>query len=236
MTRQLQYFGRLIRSVFFGAAVGRRRVRAVVPAVLLILVVAGAAVRAPAWAVGALKADKTAVDVLLVRAAEVDRAFEQVDQVYEAEIAPIERVLLHYRDDRTLARRIATSLVREGRRTGLDPELLLAVLLVENPMLEPSARSSAGATGLMQVMPLHAGNWKKCSGDLQQIETNICYGAQIFKSNLNAVKGDIERALLRYNGCVRGTNTPNCGMYPMHVYARAGRASILAKVGPRSAP
>lgn len=153
--------------------------------------------------------------------------------MYEDEIAPIERVLLHYRDDTTLARRIATSLVREGRRTGLSPDLLLAVLLVENPMLDPTARSSVGAVGLMQVMPFHAGNWKACSGELQQIETNICYGAEIFKANLQATGGDVERALLRYNGCVRGTNTPNCGLYPMHVYARAGRASILAKTAAR---
>ena len=30
-------------------------------------------------------------------------------------------------------------------------------------------------------------------------------------------------ALLRYNGCVRGTNTPDCRLYPSKVLARASR-------------
>ena len=236
MTRQLQYIGKLIRSVLFGAPAGDRRLRRLVPAALLLVAGGFAAVRAPAVALGNGGNTKTALDVLIARAAEVGRAFENVDRVYEEEIAPIERVLLHYRDDTQLARRIATALVKEGRRTGMSADLLLAVLLVENPMLDPQARSFVGAVGLMQVMPFHAGNWKPCSGDLHQIETNICYGAEIFKANLEASKGDVERALLRYNGCVRGTNTPNCGLYPMHVYARAGRASILAKLATRSEP
>lgn len=235
MTGQLRYFGLLIRSVLFSASPARRWARVLVPGSLLLLVGAGAAIRAPLVALGT-PAQRTAVDVLLERAAAVDHSLEQVEQVYKAEIEPIERVLVHYRGDTTLARRIATALVREGRRAGLEPELLLAVLLVENPMLDPRARSSAGAVGLMQVMPLHAGQWKKCAGDLQAIETNICYGAQIFRSNLQSTNGDVERALLRYNGCVRGTNTPTCGQYPMHVYARAGRASILAKAATRSEP
>ena len=37
-------------------------------------------------------------------------------------------------------------------------------------------------------------------------------------------------ALLRYNGCVRGTNTPDCHRYPSRVLARAGivRRELLA--------
>lgn len=235
MTGQLRYFGLLIRSVLFGASGAPRWVRTIVPAGLLLLAGAGAAIKAPVVALGA-SAEKTAVDVLLERAAEVDRSFERVEVTYAAEIEPIERVLLHYKNDTVLARRIATSLVKEGRRAELAPDLLLAVLLVENPMLDPGARSSAGALGLMQVMPLHKDNWKKCAGEMRIIETNICYGAQIFRANLKSANGDVERALLRYNGCVRGTNTPNCGQYPLHVYARAGRATILARTATRSEP
>ena len=168
-----------------------------------------------------------AVDVLEARADSLSDAFLNVEKVYEREVAPLERVLLQYRDDEALARRIAVSLVREGRENGLEPRLLLAVLLVENPWLNPAARSFAGATGLMQVMPLHRGKWG-CGDSLQDIESNICYGAKIFASYLKSTNGNVERALLRYNGCVNGTNTPNCQMYPYHVFARAGRASILA--------
>jgi hypothetical protein len=41
-------------------------------------------------------------------------------------------------------------------------------------------------------------------------------------------------ALLRYNGCVKGTNTPDCGQYPGRVLARASRVrqEILAAYPP----
>jgi hypothetical protein len=80
----------------------------------------------------------------------------------------------------------------------------------------------------MQVMPLHRGQWRACAPRLEEIESNICHGARIFAHYLKTERGNIDRALLRYNGCVKGTNTPNCHFYPQHVYARAGRASLLA--------
>jgi soluble lytic murein transglycosylase-like protein len=163
------------------------------------------------------------------RAQHVKTFFTAIERDYDRDIAPIEKVLRTYRNDTPLVRRIAVSLVREGRRTGIEPRLLLAVLLVENPWLNPAARNeTSGAQGLMQVMPFHTGKWRPCNGPLDQIEANICYGARIFAHYLGATNGDVDRALLRYNGCVSGTNTPNCQMYPYHVYARAGRASVLA--------
>ena len=36
---------------------------------------------------------------------------------------------------------------------------------------------------------------------------------------------DLHRALLRYNGCVTGSNTPNCHTYPSRVLAYARHAS-----------
>ena len=85
-------------------------------------------------------------------------------------------------------------------------------------------------------MPLHRGNWRQCERNMDTIEGNICYGAQIFRSNLQATNGNIEKALLRYNGCVRGTNTPDCGQYPYHVFARAGKAAFITKQAGRSGP
>jgi soluble lytic murein transglycosylase-like protein len=81
----------------------------------------------------------------------------------------------------------------------------------------------------MQVMPGHRGQWKKCPNSLDDIESNICYGAQIFRSYLRQENGHVEAALLRYNGCVKGTNTPNCHEYPKAVFARVGRATMSAK-------
>jgi hypothetical protein len=172
---------------------------------------------------------RAGVDMLSDRATRLVTLLEQVEGVYVEDIAPIERVLLGYRsDDSQLARRIAVSLLRESRRTQLEPRLLLAVLLVENPWLDPAARSPVGAQGLMQVMPLHVGKWPPCEPRLEEVEANICHGASIFAAYLRQERGNVDRALLRYNGCVRGTNTPNCHQYANHVYARAGRASVAA--------
>lgn len=172
------------------------------------------------------------IDGLLRRAERAERLWQGVESFYEEEIAPIERVLLSYRYDPPLVRRIARALVAEARKVAVEPRLLLAVLLVENPWLDPDIRSSVGAVGLMQVMPWHSGNWGPCRPDLEDVEANICHGARIFVHYFRLEDGDIERALLRYNGCVRGTNTPDCHRYPYHVYARAGRASILAWLRP----
>lgn len=176
----------------------------------------------------AAEASRDEVARLLERARSADEALRRVEGMYDREIAPIEAVLRSYRDDPELTRRIAVALVREARRANLEPRVLLAVLLVENPMLEPTARSFVGAVGLMQVMPLHRGNWSACRPDLESVESNICHGAQIFASYLRRAGGDVDRALLRYNGCVRGTNTPDCHGYPSWVYARAGRVSMMA--------
>jgi hypothetical protein len=80
----------------------------------------------------------------------------------------------------------------------------------------------------MQVMPLHRGKWRPCPPRLDDIDANICHGARIFANYVKEQGGNVEQALLRYNGCVNGTNTPNCGQYANYVFARFGRASALA--------
>lgn len=149
----------------------------------------------------------------------------RVDRYYRDEVEPVERMLEPYHRDGDWVRRIALALVREAHHTGLDSRALASVLLVENPWLDPDAVSPVGAVGLMQVMPMHAGGWGCVSTDLEAVEVNICHGARIFAAYL-ARHGDLDRALLAYNGCVKGTNTPDCHMYPNHVYSRAGRAAM----------
>lgn len=178
----------------------------------------------------------TELGELSSRAARMAQLWGDVEQRYRADVAPIERVLLQYRAEPELAREIALALVREARAVGLEPQLLLAVLLVENPWLDPTRRSDAGAVGLMQVMPLHLGEWPSCPRQLDDVQANICHGARIFAHYLRDEGGHVERALLRYNGCVDGSNTPDCHRYPERVYARAGRAIILAWFSTPPAP
>ena len=226
---EFRYYSRLLRSVLNIRPVREWPVRIAyaLPGGILGLVLFVAAFRAPG--VLAELHRRTAADDLINRAQVVSSALSNVDRVYESEIEPLARVITSYRNDQRLARRVATALVREGRRANVQPDILLAVMLVENPWINPAARSSVGARGLMQVMPGHRGQWRACPNSLEDIESNICYGAQIFRSYVREEHGRVEAALLRYNGCVHGTNTPNCREYPSAVFARAGRATLLAR-------
>ena len=135
------------------------------------------------------------------------------DSAALAEIRKVAFSLRKYTNDTLLAQRIAGAIVVEGGKKNLNPALLVGVLLTEDAKLDPRAKSSVGARGLMQVMPFHAGKWKGCSSaDLFSIDSNICHGTSIL-ADLIKRSPNVERALQRYNGCVKGTNTPNCHTY-----------------------
>lgn len=229
---EFRYYFKLLRSVLSWKPMREWRLRAAFafPGTILAIALLFGAFRAPG-ALGSITfRNHAGADQLMARATEVKEALEEVDNVYEDEVAPLARVLMTYRKDEVLANRVATSLVREARRASLSPDILLAVLLVENPWINPSARSPVGARGLMQVMPLHEGKWRKCRGSLDEIESNICYGAQIYRQYLREEGGNVEQALLRYNGCRTGSNTPGCHeSYPRAVFARVSRAKAIAK-------
>ena len=156
----------------------------------------------------------------------LDVGLDRMKDAYEREVRPIEDLLRYYSSNDTLVRRVAVALVRESEAVAVDARLLTSVLLVENPWLDPSAKSSVGAVGLMQVMPFHAGGWGCAGADLTDLDVNICHGAKVFENALRLADGNLDRALLRYNGCVRGTNTPDCHLYPSKVYAAAGKAIV----------
>ncbi len=134
--------------------------------------------------------------------------------------AHVAAVLGKYTSDPQRADRIAAAIVKEGRRRRVGSTLLVGVLLTENPWLDPRATSFVGARGLMQVMPFHAGKWGCGSNDLFDIESNICHGVAVLAENLGRSK-TLPQALLGYNGCVRGTNTPDCWRYPTKVFNHA---------------
>lgn len=137
----------------------------------------------------------------------------------------VSSVLRRYTKDTTRANKIATALVAEGRKKNLSPSLLIGLLIAENAKLDPVARSNVSARGLMQVMPFHAGKWKGCpSRDLADIASNICYGTAILADYIRRAP-TLEKALLNYNGCVRGTNTPNCHTYSGKVLRYADKAA-----------
>lgn len=147
----------------------------------------------------------------------------------------VSHVLRRYTKDTLRANRIAGALVREGERKNLDPALLIGLLIAENAKLDPYARSNVSARGIMQVMPFHAGKWKGCeSRDLADIDSNICYGTAILADFIKR-SPNLQKALLRYNGCVRGTNTPRCHTYSGKVLRYADKAASQMLLAPFSA-
>jgi len=87
----------------------------------------------------------------------------------------------------------------EASRAGLDPQLVLGLIQVESGF-KKYAVSRSGARGYMQVMPF----WVKLIGakgdDLFEMRKNIRYGCTILRHYLDIEKGDLYRALGRYNG------------------------------------
>jgi soluble lytic murein transglycosylase-like protein len=135
---------------------------------------------------------------------------------------PLARALVKRTRNPVVAERAAWAVTREAGRLKVSPSLLAAVLLIENRALDSSAVSSQGAVGLMQVMPIHAGSYGCASADLQTVDANICHGARILHTYIVRTRS-VPRALRRYNGCVRGTNTPGCHRYPVRVLRTAAR-------------
>jgi soluble lytic murein transglycosylase-like protein len=88
---------------------------------------------------------------------------------------------------------------REARQARLEPELVLALIQVESNF-DRFAISSAGARGLMQVMPFWLQEIGRPEDNLFQIATNLRFGCTILRLYLDREKGNLSRALARYNG------------------------------------
>jgi soluble lytic murein transglycosylase-like protein len=152
----------------------------------------------------------------LARVHDSGRETAEYVTLYQDHVAPVEAVLRRRGVSDATARQVAWPLVEHSYRRGLDPAFVLSVVLMESGG-KPSATSFVGARGLMQVMPLWAGRWRGCGRDLYDIEANLCNGTSILSWYLKRFPGDENRALLGYNGCVRGSNTPNCHTYPVKI-------------------
>ncbi|WP_254902908.1 transglycosylase SLT domain-containing protein [Halomonas sp. CSM-2] len=104
-------------------------------------------------------------------------------------------------------RKLLTQVYQEARLARLPPELVLALIHVESGF-DKQAVSSAGAVGLMQVMPF----WIKELGlpmdDLTNPNRNLRYGCTILAHYLAVEQGDFTRALARYNGSLGKTWYP----------------------------
>lgn len=90
---------------------------------------------------------------------------------------------------------VQTAIQSAAAATGLSPALLKAVASVESG-LDPSAISSAGAVGLMQLMPSTAASLEVNPNNIAQ---NALGGAEYLQSLLNQFGHNLSLALAAYN-------------------------------------
>lgn len=96
----------------------------------------------------------------------------------------------------------------EATRAGLDPELVLGLIEVESGFRK-YAVSTAGAMGFMQVMPFWVDVIGTREHNLFHLRTNLRYGCTILRHYLDIERGDLFRALGRYNGSLGKAEYPS---------------------------
>lgn len=89
----------------------------------------------------------------------------------------------------------AGNIARWAAEHGLDPNLAATVMQIES-CGHPDIRSSAGATGLFQVMPFHF----KPGENMSNPDTNALRGMDYLRRSLETAAGDARLAFAGYNG------------------------------------
>lgn len=110
-----------------------------------------------------------------------------------------------------------------AREAGIDPDLLMAVLLSESGG-DPHAVSPAGAAGLMQLMPATARELGV--SDVFDPSQNVRAGAQYLRAKLSEFGGDLGLALAAYNAGSGAVH--RWGGIPPYEETRAYVARVLA--------
>src|SRR5262252_4586226 len=114
-----------------------------------------------------------------------------------------------------------------GRRSGLDPTLILAVMAIESSF-NPFAQSSVGAQGLMQVMTrVHDDKYEPYGGVRAAFDpvTNLRVGVQVLKVCI-ARAGGLEAGLKFYVGAA---NLSDDGGYVTKVLAEQSNLRRVAE-------
>ncbi|WP_230413349.1 lytic transglycosylase domain-containing protein [Zooshikella ganghwensis] len=106
---------------------------------------------------------------------------------------------------------------QEATRAGLQPELVLSVIHVES-LFNRFAVSRVGAQGIMQVMPFWKNEIGRPQDNLIDLATNLRYGCTILSHYIKKERGDLIRALARYNGSLGKTWYPRKVMTAMYKY------------------
>lgn len=99
--------------------------------------------------------------------------------------------------------RLLETVYQEATIAGLDPQLVLAVIDIESNF-DRFALSSAGAQGLMQVMPFWKDVYEKPHDDLFNPSVSLKFGCAILRHYLDRYSTEAD-ALAAYNGSLGRT-------------------------------
>ena len=126
------------------------------------------------------------------------------DEMYDT----VSSIVKKYISDESERHLLLKTIHYEASRAGLEPRLVLGLIMVESGF-KKYAFSSVGARGYMQIMPF----WIKLIGNDKQnlfhLRTNLRYGCTILRHYLDIEKGNLFRALGRYNGSLGKAQYPN---------------------------
>lgn len=126
--------------------------------------------------------------------------------------------------------RLLTTIQYESIRAGLDPQLVLSLITVES-RFNKYAISSAGARGIMQVMPFWVKQIGASGQDLLNVQTNIRFGCTILRHYLQIERGDMFMALGRYNGSRGQATYPNLVFSAYNRYWQPAKVVSMSKNG-----
>ncbi len=145
--------------------------------------------------------------VALLKEATADKTSFEDPYLAQVWLVDMSTRLQRYAKDPEFRVEFLRSVHREATRADLPPELVLAVIQIES-LFDTYALSRAGARGLMQVMPFWKDELGRDSDNLFDMNTNLRYGCTILAHYIKKEKGDLIRALARYNGSLGKTWYP----------------------------
>ena len=127
-------------------------------------------------------------------------AASRLEALAEPDIEAVSGALARrYRISEDATRELVGAAYGEGRRIGLDPLLIIAVMAVESHF-NPIAQSDGGAVGLMQVIPrYHADQFDRGAESMLDPRTNIGLGARVLKEYIRRAGTEVA-GLQLYNG------------------------------------
>jgi soluble lytic murein transglycosylase-like protein len=173
--------------------------------------VAALLVTSPAVLAGAQKYEPLSASVQAKLSKSIaDRAAEggiTDSQAARAWVAEMSRRLVKRMPDAGSREDFLASVFYEASRAGLEPDLVMGLIEVESAFRK-YAVSTAGARGFMQVMPFWVGLVGTTEHNLFHLRTNLRYGCTILRHYLDIEKGDLFRALGRYNGSLGQADYP----------------------------